>query len=378
MWLKSVYGHKVVDGENIPLYQYQHENGHVRILEGAKNNWQVQIASNWKHTHNGYRAKQEFASLNEAFEDAAKWNTKMDKIIREAFERYKATGIVKPILHEGGNAFSDVGTIHISEIEPTLRWMEQSFNMSDLSDRTLGSVGKSEYSGDIDIAVDPGKTDMKELSAMLRTKLGDQSVTGVAGNVTVRVPIAHYDKTKDGRQPRTGFVQVDFLPGEPGWMKTFFHSAGDKSKYKGVHRNLALAALASLLGAKSTKELDDFDRPISTVRWSWGMKNALVKVKKTSRKNAQTGKYVKAQDTEILGEPVKDPKKVAHILFKGKAGPEALESLETIIDAVKKSYSKQEQEEAYAKIAEAFANANGNLIDGFEFPKEIEQHVSRA
>ena len=378
MWTKTVHGYKLVDGKNIPLYQYQHENNRVRILEGAYNKWQVQVTSNQNIAYQGYKAKQEFASLNEAFKDAEKWNTQMDKVIREAFERYKATGIVKPILHEGGNAFSDVGTIHISEIEPTLHWMEKEFSMSNLSDRVLGSVGKSEYSGDIDVAVDPSKTDMKELAVMLRTKLGDQSVTGVAGNVSVRVPIAHYDKTKDGRQPRTGFVQVDFLPGEPGWMKTFYHSPGDQSKYKGVHRNLALAGLASLLGAKSTKELDDFDRPISTVRWSWGVKNALVKVKKTSRKNKQTGKYVRAQDTEILGEPVRDPKKVAHILFKGKAGPEALGSLETIIDAVKKTYSKQEQDSAYKQIAQSFANANGNLIDGFEFPKEIEQYVSRA
>jgi hypothetical protein len=301
----------------------------------------------------------------------------MERTIKEAFDHFKATGEVRPIIIEGGNAFSDVGTIHISEIEPTLHWMEEKFGLSNLEDRVLGSVGKTEYSGDIDVAIDSKAVDPEEFSTMLRTKLGNQSVTGVAGNITARVPIANYDKTKDGRQPRTGFVQVDFLPGDPAWLKTFFHSPGDESKFKGIHRNMALTAVSNLLGAKSTKEMDDFDRPVSTVRWQWGLKNGLVKVRKSSRKNKKTGKWIKKQDTEILGEPITDPRKIAQVLFKGKAGPEALNSMETILDASAKAYSPKELDAIHRKLANTLSYGGVDMITGFDIPKEVAQYLER-
>jgi len=344
MWTKIENGLKIVDGQNIPVYKYMHKEGRVRVVEDANNRWNVQIAR--KHTnyrrgaHEGYLQRNLHDNLKEAFADAERWNTLMKSKIKEAFEHFKATGKIRSIVFEGGNAFADVGTIHISEIEPTLHWMEKEFGLTNLNDRVLGSVGKTEYSGDIDVAIDSKTVDPEEFSTMLRTKLGDQSVTGVAGNITIRAPIANYDKTKDGRQPRTGFVQVDFLPGDPAWLKTFFHSPGDQSKFKGIHRNMALIAVANVLGAKSTKEEDDFDRPISTVRWQWGLKHGLVKVKKTSRKNKNTGKWIKKQDTEILGKAVTDPKKI-------------------------------ELEVIYQKLGQTLSYGNVDMVTDYDIPKEI-------
>ena len=375
MWTKIENGLKEVDGQNIPVYKYIHEEGRVRVVESATNTYNVQIAQ--RHTnyrrraHEGYLRRTDHDNLKDAFADAEQWNTLMKSKIKEAFEHFKATGEVRSIVFEGGNAFADVGVIHISEIEPTLHWMEKKFGLSNLKDRVLGSVGKTEYSGDIDVAIDSKTIDPTEFSTMLRTKLGDQSVTGVAGNITIRVPIANYDKTKDGRQPRTGFVQVDFLPGDPAWLKTFFHSPGDESKFKGIHRNMAMIAVANSLGAKSTKEEDDFDRPISTVRWQWGLKHGLVKVKKTSRKNKNTGKWIKKQDTEILGKPVTDPKKIAHVLFKGKAGPEAINSMETILDAAKKAYNPKELDAIYQKLGQTLSYGNVDMVTGYDIPKEV-------
>ena len=379
MWTKTENGLKVVDGQNILVYKYTHEEGRVRIVESADNKWNVQVAG--RHTnyrrgaHEGYLPRHFHNNLKEAFADAERWNTLMKSKIQEAFEHFKATGEVRSIVFEGGNAFADVGVIHISEIEPTLHWMEKKFGMSNLNDRVLGSVGKTEYSGDIDVAIDSKTIDPKEFSTMLRTKLGDQSVTGVAGNITIRVPIANYDKTKDGRQPRTGFVQVDFLPGDPAWLKTFFHSPGDKSKFKGIHRNMALTAVANMLGAKSTKEEDDFDRPVSSVRWQWGLKHGLIKVRKSSRKNKNTGKWIKKQDTEILGEPVTDPAKIAKVLFKGKAGPEALNSMETILDASEKAYNPKELDAIHQKLAQTLSYGNVDMVTGFDIPKEVAQYL---
>jgi hypothetical protein len=54
-------------------------------------------------------------------------------------------------LNEGG-AMPGVGPIHISEIEPTLDALEKVLGI-DLKNNVLGSVGKKEFSGDIDVAL---------------------------------------------------------------------------------------------------------------------------------------------------------------------------------------------------------------------------------
>jgi hypothetical protein len=55
-------------------------------------------------------------------------------------------------LTEGG-AMAGVGAIHADEIGPTLDKLEKILGI-DLKNNTLGSVGKKEFSGDIDIALD--------------------------------------------------------------------------------------------------------------------------------------------------------------------------------------------------------------------------------
>lgn len=285
--------------------------------------------------------------------------------------------LAKTRIDEGGNAVPDVGAIHIDEIEPTLRKLADMLKMPEIMDQTLGSVGKAEYSGDIDIGLDVDADTMKELSNDLRGKLGNQNVKGVAGNVAFAFPIENYDESKDGRQPRTGKVQIDLIPGEPTWMKTFFHSAGDASKLKGIHRNLALHAVAVNLNKEAVDDVDQWGRPLESVHWMWGMKHGLAKVRKSARKNKRTGEWIKKQETELLSEPIRDPAKVAEVLFRGKAGPEALESVETIIDAVKKAYKKKEQEKIYGDMARMFdSHFPEDLRSRFELPKELKQYAA--
>ena len=42
--------------------------------------------------------------------------------------------------------------------------------------------------------------------------------------IMTKVGIENFDKNKEDGRPRTGFVQVDFMPGDPGWLKTYYHS----------------------------------------------------------------------------------------------------------------------------------------------------------
>ena len=59
-----------------------------------------------------------------------------------------------------------------------------------------------------------------------------------------KVKIQNYDENKETNVSRTGYVQVDFMPGDSDWLKTYYHSPNEKdSQYKGVYRNLMIASI---------------------------------------------------------------------------------------------------------------------------------------
>lgn len=269
---------------------------------------------------------------------------------------------------EGGNVFPDVGAIHISEVEPTLKAIGQYIGYPQAASQALGSVGKTEYSGDIDIALGIEPDQVKVMFDKLTKKLGADSVKMVSGILTLRFPISNYDESKQERQPRTGLVQVDLMAGDVDWMRTFYHSPGKTSEYKGAHRNVALATLAALLDNKASKEMDSHDRPVTTERWSWGKKEGLQKVRKTGIQKGD--KWLKKQDIEVISTPTKDPDEIAKIFFKGKAGSDALNSLESIIAAVQSAYSPDEQAAIFERMAWSL-NTRGFDV---KLPPELEPY----
>lgn len=283
---------------------------------------------------------------------------------------FELTEQLRPIA-EGGNVFPDVGVIHIVEVEPTLKAIAKLIGRPEAIAQALGSVGKTEYSGDIDIALNLSPEEIKALFDRLQKKLGQDSVKMVSGTLILRFPIVNYDESKQERQPRTGLVQVDLMPGDVDWLRTFFHSPGAASKYKGTHRNVALATVAALLDVKASKKMDDQERPVTLERWRWSKVGGLQKVRKTGIKNKKTGKWLKKQNVEVLTDPVRDPDEIARILFKGKAGAEALNSLESIIEAVKKAYTKKAAEAFFERIAWSLGTAG--LTTGL--PPEIEKYT---
>ena len=46
--------------------------------------------------------------------------------------------------------------------------------------------------------------------------------------IMTKVKIVNYDELKDGR-PRTGFVQLDFMLGDSGWLKHIISSSDKES-----------------------------------------------------------------------------------------------------------------------------------------------------
>ena len=157
----------------------------------------------------------------------------------------------------GGEAFkgpdgSPLTTgIRREEVAPTLQALLQEILKPVGIDSfvPLGSTGKKDMSGDLDIAVGPiPMDDPKALKAIKDGLL--KSVQGIIGpdraklvgqNIALMIPIM-------GSQDR--FVQVDMmLSGNPdltGWLMS-----GTGSGVKGVYRNLMLAYLASVKSKES-------------------------------------------------------------------------------------------------------------------------------
>src|ERR1700679_3563342 len=62
---------------------------------------------------------------------------------------------IKPPAKAGGSAIPDCGTIHLTELCPTLNKLTKELCFPvNLNNYLLGSTGKREYSGDIDLVLD--------------------------------------------------------------------------------------------------------------------------------------------------------------------------------------------------------------------------------
>jgi hypothetical protein len=239
------------------------------------------------------------------------------------------------LLTEGG-AMDGVGAIHIDEIEPTLDNLEKVLGI-DLKNNTLGSVGKKEFSGDIDIALDISPEDIPAFVEKLKNipEVLDLAKSSV---IMTKVKISDYDPDKkvEGK-PRTGYVQVDFMPGDPSWLKTFYHAPHEKdSKYKGVFRNILMSSIAAHLDRKESEQKISDGRPVQAERYMWSPTDGLIRVLRTPEPNKKGDGYTKKNSNKIIGGPYKDPNEIAKVLQLDSA--DDLYSYETLRKAMDKNY----------------------------------------
>ena len=267
------------------------------------------------------------------------------------------------ILSEGGS-MPGVGPIHIDEIEPTLDALEKSLGI-DLKNNVLGSVGKKEFSGDIDVAI---QVDPDKIPALVKKIQASPLVKDIAKSsvIMTSVDIINYDASKKTVKPRTGKVQVDFMPGDPGWMKTYYHSPSEKeSKYKGVFRNIMIATICAFYQRDASEEKIDDGRPVEVERWMWSPTDGLVRIKRTPVPNKKGDGYTKKNKNEIIQKPLRTAPEIAKAL--GLDGAEDLNSYESLKAAIEKNYDK----ELVTKILDNFAE-NKQVID-IGIPDDLKQ-----
>lgn len=245
-------------------------------------------------------------------------------------------------VNEGG-AMPGVGIIHHSEIKPTLLKLEKELGIP-LIKNALGSVGKKEFSGDIDIAVKLDKDQIADFAERLEAAPSIQEIKKSSVFMTV-VDIVNYDADKQVQgKERTGKVQIDFMPGDVDFMKNYYHSPHSKemsqdgrhSNYKGIHRNIMIASIAGALEVKSSEQTTSDGRPLEMERWMFSPSDGMVRVIRRPVEKKNGIGHTKANKNEIVKGPFKDPKDWAKILKLDSA--DDLYSFESLYAAVKKNY----------------------------------------
>jgi len=298
--------------------------------------------------------------------DPEYWDTNLYRW-QQKYGTFENTNLIKKyfMINEGG-AMPGVGAVHIDEINPTLEALEKSIGI-DLKNHVLGSVGKREFSGDIDVALD---IKAEELPAFIEALKKNPLVLDIAKSsvIMTKVKIADFDESKTDGRPRTGFVQIDFMPGDPGWMKTYYHSPSDKeSKYKGVYRNIMIASMAAVLDRQmSDAKLDD-GRAMEERRYMWSPTEGLLRVKRTPVPKKSGEGYTKKNNNETIEGPWKQPDEIAKVLKLNSSAD--LNSFESLLTAMKKNWTK----EAQAYVIQGFKD--NHVIKDIGIPDEIKDEL---
>lgn len=284
----------------------------------------------------------------------------------------------------GGTAVSGCGTIHLSELKETLAKLTTDLGTPfNLVERMLGSTGQREYSGDIDLVIDSDwwTKGIGEFRTNLEDKFGRENVSRHGEMLHIKYPIVNYNPKLDEALPRTGFVQVDFNFGDVAWEKLYHYGPGEKSEYKGGHRNLMLAAICSAVNVEpgpNPYPEDSFctwnqDRPISTIRWKFGP-HGLIRVNRVSQKD-RNGIWMRKQKDIVLEGPYRTAWDIREILFPYSSFEGDLDSVETLMVAIRRNYGMTDQERIWKQCAYNFYDwPQGRL---FEYPDEIAKYLPK-
>ena len=195
---------------------------------------------------------------------------------------------------EGGNVFKladgseATQRINKADVIPTVQWLEQLTGLN-LVDNMLGSTGYKETSGDLDLAVDVSKISKDVLvQQLLKKGIEATDIKKTGDSVHLKTPI--------NGNPENGYVQTDFMFGDPNFQRFSMTGSPEGSPFKGMHRHVLLASIAKAQGMK------------------WSYKNGLMD----------------RATNEVIS---KDPSEIAHKLFNGSAAD--LASVETILAKIK-------------------------------------------
>ena len=231
------------------------------------------------------------------------------------------------ILLEGGNVFKNekgeplTQRINLADVKPTVKWLEGLTGLN-LVDNMLGSTGRKATSGDLDLGVDDTKIDKATLiNVMMRKGVKAEDLRKSGDSVHYKAPILG--------EPSNGYVQVDFMFGDPKWQQFSLTGSPEGSPFKGLHRHILLSSIAKQLGLK------------------WSQKYGLI----SRASNEVITKDPAEIADKLLGGTVKDMQSVESIINKIKDDP----NYEQLVKDAKDSFEKDNL---------VLPESNGNILPG--------------
>lgn len=241
---------------------------------------------------------------------------------------------IEQLLNEGGHAFSNVLPISLEDFRVT--WphiLDDLRTLGCTKIEPIGSTGKKQIMGDIDIAAEfPGTT--SELFELASDMFGINSVRKVGGNtVTISYPVYIAKGGQTGNH-----VQVDVMLGKVSYLSwsrfgTSPHEEHiDYSPLKGVARNILLGVVNRYL-SKQQFDTDKLDR----TRYNIDFDNGLYKVVQTRRNKMSTKPPTK--DWRILSRELlsDDPDLISQAIFGQNFKANDLRKFEDVVRVIKTS-----------------------------------------
>lgn len=300
----------------------------------------------------------------------------------------------------GGNAFSNVRRINRIEIVPTLLNFAQDTGIryKTLVQGLLGSTGKQETSGDIDIALCEtqfGRKHLREVAEILRNKNVNVVTKGLKqGVINIAYPIYG---SKD-------LVQVDLMVGDQTFLKFSHYSPGlDVSPYKGVWISTLFGICAKRrhfvriqeptdvprLAEKSVNILKQYGfffgnekldtRAFSS--WKYDLENGLYidsyvyqkdqRIRYQDPGNFETAFFKQYPDYKLpriprVGYNIKNPQDIVSLIFGDQYIPEDFSTLEKTWEIVKQVFPDQLEGIIESTVLQLVRSSSANKNDLFE------------
>ena len=299
------------------------------------------------------------------------------------------------LIKEGGNAIAGVDRIELKNIEPTVKQIIDQYINPVFPDSVLGknvfllgSTGKKESSGDLDLGFD----------LLFEEELSDVSIESAVGQLydyikttsksEVKInefthDMVHFDfpqYDKDGNLIGKT-VQVDVLfTLTPDFCKFYMYSPSqNESSYKGAHRNDLLRAIAKVISFQVLKQ-DDNDNLLTWIQFDIGS-NGLFNCVKTIVD--EDGNHLKWGDTDEdleIGYAVDlhkrvistDPKEVIHFLV-GNYSINDINTFEKLLNIIENDDNFKYKFIKDKILVEAAKLMKENTR--IEFPSEMEKYV---
>jgi len=278
----------------------------------------------------------------------------------------------------GGNAFPDLPMVRVRReyVAPTVDHVVAvmavpGFDFVYAMANLMGSAGKQDDSGDLDFALNNkaarfvGEADLpvfnlKEVAARARAVLPEGHVktkTLKGGQFQTAFPVAG--------DPKNGYVQVDFIEGNPEWLKFSHFSPGrDNSPYKGVMLSTMLGVLAKM---RKDFELLEGEERLARVGLRFDLEKGLYRQWKLRKRDGQGMSVVSADEfeTAVATSPrfarlshVTEPKEVLRLLFGAPVDLTEVDTFEKLV-AMVHTRMPERFDEARERFLEAFTRSAG-------------------